>query len=41
MGEVQRKVRVELGPDSYEIIIGRNLKNFSFLRIISIENVHT
>ena len=25
MGEVQRKVRVELGPDSYEIIIGRNL----------------
>lgn len=25
MGEIQRKVRVELGPDSYEIVIGRNL----------------
>ena len=26
MGEVQQKVRVELGKDSYEIIIGRNLQ---------------
>jgi 3-dehydroquinate synthase len=25
MGEVQRTVRVELGPDSYEIVIGRKL----------------
>ncbi len=26
MGEIQRKVRVELGPDSYDIVIGRNLR---------------